>query len=100
MSKVLRDVLQFPTERTSHPARRGATLGNVAALRAREWLGHVANWFGIPGAIKPTEIRDSLTGQKITVTVGTFFLRLTVNGRDFYFNRLTGHYDGTGSDNS
>jgi hypothetical protein len=99
MSKALRDVLRFPTERTSHPARTGATVVDVATLRAREWLGRFANWIRIPGAIKPTEIHDPLTGQRIAVTVDAFFVRLTVNGRDFYFNRLTGRFDGTGSAN-
>jgi hypothetical protein len=100
MSDAQREVLRFPAERTGHPARGGATLIDVAKLKAREWLGRFAGRIGAPGAIKATEIHDPLTGQRITVTVGAFFVRLTVNGRDFYFDRLTGRFDGTGSDNS
>ena len=100
MSNMPREILRFPAERTGHPARVGATFFDVAKLRAREWLGMLANWARAPGAISPAEIHDPLTGQNITVTVGALLVRLTVNGRDFYFNRFTGHFDGTGLDNS
>jgi hypothetical protein len=65
--------------------------------RAREIFGRIANRLGMPGAVQPVEIEDPATGQHITLAVGTVMVRLTVNGRDFYFDRLTGRYDGAGS---
>ena len=43
------------------------------------------------------EVKDSLTGQEVAVSVEVLFVRLTVDGRDYYFDRLTGKYNGTGS---
>jgi hypothetical protein len=93
-----RAVLRFPAERTGHPARYGTRVFDVAKDRLREWVGRLANLLRIPGAIQPTEIHDKATGQIIAVTVGALFVRLTVNGRDFYFDRVTGRFDGTGSE--
>jgi hypothetical protein len=57
----------------------------------------MATRLGLPGAIRPVEIHDSATGQRISIAVGTVMVRMTVNGRDFYFDRLTGRLDGSGS---
>jgi hypothetical protein len=92
-----RSIVRFPTERTGHPARYRATVFDIAKARLREWVGRLANWLRIPGAIQPTEIHDKATGQNITVAVGALFVRLTVNQRDFYFDRVSGRFDGTGS---
>jgi hypothetical protein len=92
-----KQVIRFPTERTAHPGRGGVTVLDVMTLRARASLGRLANWIGAPGAIAPAEIHDAVTGQQITVAVEALLVRLTVNGRDFYFNRMTGRFDGTGS---
>jgi hypothetical protein len=90
-------VLRFPTERTGHPVREGANWIDLAKGRLRDWLGQGLNRIGAPGAIAPVEIQDHATGQQIAVAVGALFVRLTVNGRDFYFDRITGHHDGSGS---
>lgn len=97
MGAVGHKILRFPTDRTSHPAREGATALDVIKSRLRETIGRVANRLGLPGAIRPIEIHDATTGYQIRVSVGTSMVRLTVNGRDFYFDRLTGRLDGTGS---
>ena len=55
------------------------------------------NWMRLPAAMQPVAINDPATGQQIAVTVGDLLVRLTVNGRDFYFDRLTGRFDGTGT---
>ena len=54
------------------------------------------NSLGVPGAVKDITINDELTGQVIEVRVGVLFVCLSVNGRDYYFHRLTGKFDGTG----
>ena len=51
---------------------------------------------GAPGAIRDFEINDELTGQQVSVAVGGTYVRLSVDGRDYYFDRLTGQFDGTG----
>jgi hypothetical protein len=71
----------------------------------REIAGRVLCRLGVPGAIANTEIRDDLTGQEIDdltgqeikVIVQGHYVRLTVNGRDYYFDRITGRFDGTGA---
>jgi hypothetical protein len=42
------------------------------------------------------ETIDGVTGQKVAVSVGDLFVRLSIDGRDYYFDRLTGRFDGTG----
>lgn len=90
-------VIRFPDERVSHPVREGATWIDIARGRFKELIGRTANRIRIPGAVQSAEIHDNATGQHIEVVVGTLFTRLTVNGRDFYFNRFTGRFNGTGS---
>lgn len=55
------------------------------------------NSAGAPGAIREVDLKDALTGQEVSVTVGATYVRLTVNERDYYFDRLTGRFDGTGT---
>lgn len=47
--------------------------------------------------MRDCELKDDLTGQHISVTVGGAYVRLSVNGRDYYFDRLNGQFDGTGT---
>jgi hypothetical protein len=91
-----RSVVRFPVEKTFHAARGGATAGQVFAGRLSGWIGRTLNRAGIPGAIQPIEIQDSLAGHHVLVSVGESFVCLSVNGRDYFFNRLTGRFDGTG----
>ncbi len=62
----------------------------------RAGIGVLLNRIGAPGAIQPFEIHDELTDQHIKVTVSPRFTIIQVNGRDYYFYRLTGGFDGTG----
>jgi hypothetical protein len=88
-------VVRFPSEKTVHPAR-GGTDGKFAA-RVRRWGGRVLTLFGAPGAIRSTEIEDEVAGQRVAVLVGEVFVCISVNGRDYYFDRFNGRFDGTGS---
>ena len=65
--------------------------------RMREIAGRALGRLGVPGAIADAEIRDDLTGQQINIAVQAHYVRLTVNGRDYYFDRITGRFDGTGA---
>ena len=79
-----------------HPAEFRASLFDILADRARAWFGDLLNRLGYPGTIAEAHISDSLTGITIDIRLGRRFTCLSVNGRDFYFHRLTGQFDGTG----
>ena len=84
--------LQFP-----RPAEFGATRWRIAVSNFREWLCRVANRSGLPGAVADVHIEDTVTGQIIDIKSGVLFTRISVNGRDYYFRRFSGTFDGTGS---
>jgi hypothetical protein len=50
-----------------------------------------------PGVVRNTLIEDSLSGQRVEISVGRIFVRLSVNDRDYFFDRISGRFDGTGS---
>ena len=79
------------------PPATGATRWQIARGRAREAVGRLLGRVGAPGAIANATIADPVTGQEIEIRVGHLLTRVTVNGRDYYFDRLSGRYDGTGS---
>jgi len=62
----------------------------------REALGRLFNRLHIPGSIAPMNYKDIVTGDAIDVTVSPLFVRLSINGRDYYFDRFNGRFDGTG----
>ncbi|APV49017.1 hypothetical protein BWI17_04565 [Betaproteobacteria bacterium GR16-43] len=86
-------LLLFPVRR---PASTGASRWDIWKGRAREAFGTLLNRLGTPGAVRDTTIKDSLTGQEVQIRVGVFYTCISVNGRDFYFDRTTGKYDGAG----
>jgi hypothetical protein len=94
---AIRNVIAFPTHRTTRAARGGATFVQIMVARCKRFLGMGLSRIGFPGLIKPMSWKDETTGQNIDVSVGDLFVCLSVNGRDYYFNRLTGEFDGTGS---
>lgn len=79
-----------------HPTIKGATLIEIYIERFKQLLGKILNYFHIPGFVKPTKIYDDLTETHLEVNLSGFFTRITVNGRDYYFHRLSGKFDGTG----
>jgi len=87
-------ILEFPTPDT--PTRNGATPWQIWRSRIRETIGRLANRIGLPGAISDCEIDDIVTGQHIRVTVTQCSTHLWIDGRDYYFDRLTGKLFGTG----
>lgn len=79
-----------------HPATQGATQVDVWIGRMRGCAGRLASRLRVPGAIRNVVIKDEVTGQQITVNVGTLFIVVSIAGRDYYFHRFTGRFDGTG----
>ena len=54
------------------------------------------NFLGFPGFVKSLKHYDRLTNTNIEVRLGGFFTVIAVNGKDYYFRRITGKYDGSG----
>ena len=90
-------VVKFPAARVSHPARDGATTIDIARSRVKAGVGRLLNKMRVPAAIQPVEIVDKVTNQHVAVAVDELFVTVSVNGRDYYFDRITGRFDGTGS---
>jgi hypothetical protein len=86
------DIVTFP-----HAAVLGAGCWWRIRTRMLEWLGAILNYLGMPGAVRDVELYDQVTGTCLKVRTTSLFTRISINGRDFYFSRLTGEFDGTGS---
>jgi hypothetical protein len=91
------NVVDFPSDRVLRPARDGATVIDIARSRVRAGVGRLLNKLRVPAAIQPIEITDEVTKQHVAVTVDDLFVRISIDGRDYYFDRVTGRFDGTGS---
>lgn len=94
MAKLIR---VLPCDRPANtdvcePAHGGAGRG----FPWRRWIAVVLYRLGFPGLVWPTVVHDPTTGQTLALAVGPHYVRITVDGRDYYFDRLTGRYDGTG----
>ena len=63
----------------------------------RECFNRLANRLGVPGGIQSMEINDDVSCQRLVIKVGLFFTCISINGRDYFFNRFSGKFDGTGS---
>jgi hypothetical protein len=88
-------IVSFPERPKS--AAIGASRIEILSSRLRLWIGTFLNRIGVPGAVRDASIQDELTGALIEVSTGPLFTKVTINGRDYYFDRLTGRYDGSGS---
>lgn len=80
----------------NHPAVIGATWMDILKGRLRRLFGELLKSLRIPGPIQNCHIVDPVTNQTIEIRVGVLFSRISINGRDYYFHRLTGKYDGAG----
>lgn len=89
-------VLEFPgSEQDSRvPRQREGRL--PWKYRLRRFVAWLLHRFGCPGFVRVIEYQDPLTQDTFAVRCGPRFTRITVRGRDYYFDRLTGEFDGTG----
>lgn len=79
-----------------HPALVSATRWQIYRGRMRECVVRALDGLGVPAALRSGNIKDNVTGDMIEIRAQGLFTRLTINGRDYYFDRLTGRFDGTG----
>lgn len=87
------DVIVFPGGRM---ASGGAGWWVRTKERVRLGLGLALRRLGVPGCVRPVEIHDPVSGRTVKVSVGPLFTRIEIDGRDFYFDRFSGRFDGTG----
>lgn len=88
-------LVPFPEQ--SHCSVENASRLDILKSRLRQFAGKILGQANAPGLIAPTTISDSYSGQRIEVKVGIICTRISVNGRDYYFSRLSGKFNGTGS---
>lgn len=62
----------------------------------RLWLGRTLNKCGVPGLVRETIIPDEITGQIIQISYNSLYTVISIDGRDYYFNRFDGRFGGTG----
>ena len=97
MIRHLSNVREFrPIKVEGHAPSTGASSKDALLGRLRMLLGRFLGRVGAPGLVQSGEIRDAVSGQKIEIAVGLLFTRISIDGRDYYFRRLTGRFDGTG----
>jgi hypothetical protein len=87
-------ILAFPS--VGHPTTATASHWQIIRSRAVRGIAQFLHRFRLPGSIAPVSIHDALTGQRLEITVDPLFTRVSVDGRDYYFRRFSGHFDGTG----
>jgi hypothetical protein len=80
----------------TRPVVSGASFLTIVNGRFKGWMGLLANRLGLPAVLSEIEITDELTGQRVSIRKGVYFTIVSLDGRDYYFKRLTGKFDGTG----
>jgi hypothetical protein len=108
-SRRTADVIPFPAAKLV-PALAAATEQPIATARPAAVTQPRTGWALLrqrlsrwwfrnhkTGAIQEIELDESLTGQRLSVWVGEHYVRLCVDGQDYYFDRVTGQFDGIGA---
>jgi len=86
----------FRSRYAGSPLAAGASRWTVACGRMRAAFGRLLNVLRLPGAVRDLKVIDSVTGQQLEIRVEPLFTRISVDGRDYYFGRISGRFDGTG----
>lgn len=90
-------IIRFPLERVRLRATEGVAFAPERnADRIPRWVRRWLFRSKLPGAIQDIELNPNLTGQLFSVCVGEYFVRVRVDGYDYYFDRITGRFDGVG----
>ena len=59
--------------------------------------GRVLQLLRVPGLIRPFEHQDEQTGEIVRLRTSPRYTILSVGGKEFFFERETGKFDGTGA---
>lgn len=80
-----------------NPSIDRATFLQIWTHRVRIFLSRFVSRLGFGGGIvKPFKVDDLVTGQHLEIRISPSFTTISVDGRDYYFRRFTGVFDGTG----
>lgn len=82
-----------------HPPTMSSGINRLfdhVALMITDFIADTLNLLRAPGFVRPIDIQDELTGAHLKVQITTLYTIITVDGNDFYFERITGKYDGSG----
>lgn len=63
----------------------------------RYLLGKILQWFRAPGFVRPFQYRDPDTGEVIAVRTSPRYTILSLGGKEFFFLRESGKFDGVGA---
>jgi len=73
--------------------------GEIARLRCRDLFANLAGWclerVGAPARLREFEFVDPGTDEIVYLSTGKRFSILSIGARRFYFDRISGKYDGT-----
>lgn len=86
----------YPFFQGGEAPKGGATWQVIVWERIKQRAGYLFNSLGVPGFVKPTKVYDRLTNTHIEVRLGGSFTVVSVGGKDYYFRRFTGEYEGSG----
>ena len=65
----------------------------------KSWFGYTLNKLQICGLIQEVSFFDEVTQQQFSIKIDRRFTVVSIGGRDYYFKRLSGKFDGTGYQN-
>lgn len=72
----------------------------VLRLRFRDWLREKIGWvlekLHSPARIREFEYVDPVTNETVYLSTGTRYAVFHVGDKQFFFDRVTGQFDGTG----
>lgn len=76
--------------------RFGCPLWWLLYSRLQVAIGRLLVRHRVPGRVADTVYFDQYTGDRVEVRNRPLFVVFSINDRDYYFDRFTGHFDGTG----
>ena len=97
LNGAMAKIIPFPADkvRRHHPV--AAVQPEVRSRPLLQGLGRMLRRERRPHALQEIQIDESPTGQRLSVWVGEFYVRICVDGQDYYFDRATGQFDGRGA---
>lgn len=73
----------------------------LARFRLRDWFVEKIGWLmeslHVPAKIREFEYVDQASNEAVYLSTGTRYSVLHVGSKRFFFDRLTGRFDGTGT---
>jgi hypothetical protein len=78
--------LNPPPRRESTPAADSGL--KVRSLSGVQTAGRIDDLAGLPGQVQPVAMHDPVTGIRLEVRTSELFTVVSIDGRDFYFDRL------------